>query len=135
MLKVSKHVGDMFFLCFQLNQSKHEFTREEGDLVDDVYKGNNPNARTRPSLLGGAFARRGTHPNVGTHPHTILPLHLTPIRSHFTPPPSLHSTSLHLSFTTYASLLFHMCHSLITCAFPLGIVTQIVINRRQPLSI
>jgi hypothetical protein len=112
LLKVRKHVGDMFFLGFQSTQSKDEFTREEGDLVDDVYKGDNPNARTRPSLLGGAFARGGAHPNVGTRPHTILPLHLTPIRSHFTPPPppSLHSTSLHFTsspFTPCASPLPH----------------------------
>ena len=49
MIKVRKHVGDMFFLCFQSTQSKDEFTKDEGDLVDDVCKGDNPIAKTRPS--------------------------------------------------------------------------------------
>jgi hypothetical protein len=50
MLKVRKHVGDMFFLGFQSTQSLGEFTGEEGDLFDDVYKGDDPKARIRPSL-------------------------------------------------------------------------------------
>jgi hypothetical protein len=49
MLKVRKHVGDMFFLGFQSTHSMGEFTREEGDLDDDVYMGDNPKARTRPT--------------------------------------------------------------------------------------
>jgi hypothetical protein len=79
-----------------------EFTREESDLDDDVYMGDNPKARTRPPLLGGAFGRDGTHLYVETRPHTLVPLHLTPIRSHFTP---LHLTLLHsISPLLYAHL-------------------------------
>jgi len=135
MLKVRKHVGDMFFLDFQSTQSLGEFTGEEGDLFDGVYKGDDPKASTRPPLLGGTLGRDGAHPYVETHAHTLVPLHLTPIHSRFTPLhlTSLHSTSHHLT----PSPLYSMRHSLITCASPhalahslMGIVTRIVINRR-----
>jgi hypothetical protein len=118
MLKVRKHVGDMFFLGFQSTQSLGKFTGEEGNLFSDVYKGDELKARFDPPLLGGALGTDGPHPYVETRPHTPLTLHLTPIHSHFTP---LHLTSPHSIFPLlYAPLHHHLCISSCTSAFSHG---------------
>jgi hypothetical protein len=87
MLKIRKHVGDIFFLGFQSTQSLGEFTGEEGDLFSDVYKGEDPKAKFNPPLLGGALGKDGAHPYASTRLHTLVPLHLTPIHYGFTPLP------------------------------------------------
>jgi hypothetical protein len=49
MLKIRKHVGDMFFLDSQSTRSLGEFTGEEGDLLSDMDMGGDPKDGTRPT--------------------------------------------------------------------------------------
>ena len=49
MLKIRKHVGDMFFLGYQSTQSLGEVIGEEGDLLSDMYMGGDPEDETRPT--------------------------------------------------------------------------------------
>jgi hypothetical protein len=47
MIKIRKHVGDMFFLGSQSTLSLSEFTGEEGDLLSDMDMGGDPKDGTR----------------------------------------------------------------------------------------
>jgi hypothetical protein len=93
----------------------------------------------------GAFRERAHIPRFTTRPHTRVHSHFTLTSPHFTSlntPTSTYITPLHLLSTPHSShtspmhhLPFTMRHSFITCASPLGNITQLVIYTRRPSSL